>query len=237
MSAVSRLARLRLITVDLDETVWPCMPVIRAAENAVQEWLHAQAPALAAARDAAGQRAHRIELARRRPEIAHDITALRRASMAELLAVHGEDEALADAAIAVFLEARNRVEPYPDVIEVLERWRRRYRLVSVTNGNADVAATPLRGVFDHSLDAASVGAMRPDPALFHAALALAGATPDEALHAGDDPRLDVAAAKGIGMWTAWVNRTGNPFPIELPRPDVEVQDLRALNRWLEEHDE
>jgi putative hydrolase of the HAD superfamily len=236
MSPLSRPPRLRLITVDLDETVWPCLPVIRAAEEAVQEWLHAQAPALAAARDQAGLRAHRIELARRRPEIAHDITALRRASMAELLAVHGEDTALADAAVAVFLEARNRVEPFPEVLEVLERWRRRYRLVSVTNGNADVGATPLRGLFDHSLDAASVGAMRPDPALFHAALALAGAVPDEALHAGDDPRLDVAAAKGVGMWTAWVNRAGNPFPFELPRPDVAVQDLRALDHWLEEID-
>ena len=233
MSPVSHPPRLRLITVDLDETVWPCLPVIRAAEDAVQEWLHAQAPALAAARDPAGLRAHRIELARRRPEIAHDITALRRASMAELLAVHGEDAALADAAVAVFLEARNRVEPFPEVLEVLERWRRRFRLISVTNGNADVGATPLRGLFDHSLDAASVGAMRPDPALFHAALALAGAVPGEALHAGDDPRLDIAAAKGVGMWTAWVNRAGGPFPIELPRPDVAVQDLRALDRWLE----
>lgn len=233
---MSRPPRLRLITVDLDETVWPCLPVIRAAEEAVQAWLRDRAPALAAARDTAGLRAHRVELARRRPEIAHDITALRRASLAELLAAHGEDAALADAAVAVFLEARNRVEPFPEVVEVLERWRRRFRLVSVTNGNATLAATPLRGLFDHSLDAATVGAMRPDPKLFHAALALAGASPDETLHAGDDPRLDVATAKGLGMWTAWVNRAGHPFPIELPRPDIEVRDLRALDRWLEEID-
>lgn len=212
------------------------MPVIRAAEDAVQDWLRARAPALAAACDQAGLRAHRMELARRRPEIAHDITALRRASMAELLAAHGEDAALADAAVAVFLEARNRVEPFPDVVAALSRWRARYRLISVTNGNADVARTPLRGLFDHSVSAAGVGAMRPDPALFHAALALAGAAPDEALHAGDDPRLDVAAANGIGMRTAWVNRAGNPFPIALPPPDVVVQDLRVLDHWLEEND-
>ena len=212
------------------------MPVIRAAEDAVQGWLRAQAPALAAACDQAGLRAHRMELARRRPEIAHDITALRRASMAELLAAHGEDAALADTAVAVFLEARNRVEPFPDVVDALSRWRARYRLISVTNGNADVARTPLRGLFDHSVSAAGVGAMRPDPALFRAALALAGVAPGEALHAGDDPRLDVAAAKGIGMRTAWVNRAGNPFPLELPVPDVVVRDLRALDRWLEEND-
>lgn len=227
-------ARLRLITVDLDETVWPCLPVIRAAEAAVQDWLRERAPGLAATHDQARLRAHRIDLARRRPEIAHDITALRRASLAELLAAHGEDTALADAAVAVFREARNRVEPFPDVVEVLTRWRRRYRLVSVTNGNADVDATPLRGIFDHSLDAAGVGAMRPDPALFHAALALAGAAPDEALHAGDDPRLDVAAALGVGMWTAWVNRAGTTAPPDLPPPHVEVRDLRALDRWLQE---
>jgi putative hydrolase of the HAD superfamily len=230
---VPRPARLRLITVDLDETVWPCAPVIRAAEDAVQDWLQGAAPALAAARDTAGLRAHRIELAGRRPEIAHDITALRRASMAELLAAHGEDPALAERAVAVFLEARNRVEPFPEVVAVLERWRRRFRLISVTNGNAEVARTALRGLFDHTLDAAGVGAMRPDPALFHAALHLARTAPGEALHAGDDPRLDVAAAADVGMFTAWVNRAGHPLPAGLPQPDVEVRDLLALDRWLE----
>lgn len=227
------MPRLRLITVDLDETVWPCMPVIRAAENAVHGWLRRSAPRLAQTHDVAGLRAHRIDLVQRRPDIAHDITAVRLESLRQLLAANGEDPALAEAAVEVFLEARNRVEPFPDVRETLERWRGRYTLVAVTNGNASVDRTPLKGCFDLALNAATVGAMRPSPALFHAALEFAGVSPAAALHAGDDPRLDVAAARAAGMRTAWVNRAGAEAPPHLPRADVEVRTLTELDRWLE----
>jgi putative hydrolase of the HAD superfamily len=225
--------RLRLITVDLDETVWPCIPVIRAAEDAVHGWLRQAAPRLAATHDVARLREHRIGVMQRRPEIAHDITAVRRESLRELLAACGEDPALAAAAVEVFLEARHRVEPFPDVRETLARWRGRYTLVAVTNGNASVDRTPLKDSFDLALSAAAVGAMRPDPALFNAALRFAGVTPGEALHVGDDPRLDVAAARAAGMRTAWVNRAGAEPPPQLPRPDVEVRTLAELDRWLE----
>jgi putative hydrolase of the HAD superfamily len=227
------VSRLRLITIDLDETVWPCMPVIRAAEDAVHDWLRRAAPRLAGTHDVARLREHRIGLMQRRPEIAHDITAIRLESLRELLATHGEDAALAEKAVEVFLEARHRVEPFPDVRETLARWRGRYTLVAVTNGNASVDRTPLRGCFDLALNAATVGAMRPDPALFNAALRFAGAAPAEALHAGDDPRLDVAAARATGMRTAWVNRAGAAAPAHVPRPDVEVRTLAELDRWLE----
>ncbi len=227
------MARLRLITVDLDETVWPCMPVIRAAEDALHGWLRHAAPRLAEAYDVARLREHRVGLMQRRPEIAHDITAIRVESLRELLAAHGDDPALAAAAVEVFLEARHRVEPFPDVRGTLARWRGRYTLVAVTNGNASVDRTPLKGCFDLALNAAAVGAMRPDPALFHAALKFAGTAPDEALHAGDDPRLDVAAARAAGMRTAWVNRSETAAPAHLPRPDVEVRTLVELDHWLE----
>jgi putative hydrolase of the HAD superfamily len=224
---------LRLIVVDLDDTLWPCAPVIRAAEEALWGWLAPRAPQLAARHDLGTLRAHRIGYARAHPDIAHDITTLRAAALAEALREQGEDPALAEPAVAAFLAVRQRVEPYPEVAEVLARWRDRYRLVAVSNGNADLERTPLRGLFHHALNAAMVGAMRPDPALFHAALARAGVEPAAALHVGDDPVNDVATARAVGLRTAWVNRAGREFPAELPRAEVEVSDLRALASWLE----
>jgi putative hydrolase of the HAD superfamily len=229
---VSGDADLRLIVVDLDDTLWPCAPVIRAAEEALWAWLAPRAPQLAARHDLGTLRAHRIAYGRAHPAVAHDITALRTAALAEALREHGEDPALAEPAVAAFLAVRQQVEPYPDVAEVLRRWRGRYRLVAVSNGNADVERTPLRGLFDHALNAAMVGAMRPDPALLQAALARAGVEPAAALHVGDDPVNDVATARALGLRTAWVNRAGRAFPPELPRADVEVTDLRQLASWL-----
>jgi putative hydrolase of the HAD superfamily len=223
----------RLVTIDLDDTVWPCAPVIRAAEEALYAWLAAQTPRLAAAHDPLSLREHRRALMAARPDIAHDVTELRRAALAALLAEHGYPEALADHAMAVFRRTRNQVEPYADVAPALTRLRRDLCIVAVTNGNAEVRHTPLRDAFDHVLTAADAGAMRPDPALFRMAMDWAGAAPHETLHVGDDPVRDVDAARRIGLAAVWINRDRAAWPDGLAPPLHEVQDLHGLLHWLE----
>lgn len=223
---------LRLITIDLDDTVWPCAPVIREAEAAHYAWLAAQAPRLTAAHDAESLRSHRRELMRQRPEIAHDVTALRRTALQQLLIAHQYPAELADGALEVFRRARNRVEPYADVMPALQRLRRHYKLVSITNGNAEVHETALRDRFDHCLTAAEAGAAKPAPALFEQAMAWADAAPSESLHIGDDPYLDVEAARALGIEAVWINRDARPWPAELAPPRFEASDLHALEAWL-----
>jgi putative hydrolase of the HAD superfamily len=224
--------RIRLFTIDLDETLWPCTPVIRAAEQALHDWLREQAAELAAAHDIQSLRQHRQALTAWRPELAHDLTALRRTSLELLLQEFGYDPALAVPATEAFLEARNRVTPFPEVSSALQWLRPRFQLVSVTNGNADLERTPLRGFFHHSLTAAEVGAAKPDPALFYEALTLAETEPGQAVHVGDDPRLDVDAARQVGMRTVWMNRDAREWPEELAPPDYTVTELRELVDWL-----
>ncbi|MCG6863327.1 MAG: HAD family hydrolase [Chromatiaceae bacterium] len=222
-----------LLTIDLDDTLWPCAPTIRRAEAGLYHWLERTAPRLMDACNPESMRRHRRELMTNRPEIAHDITAVRRQSLWDLLSAYGYDATLADDAIALFLEHRNRVEPYADVIPALQALGAEHRLVSVTNGNADVTRTPLRGLFDLSLSAADVGAQKPDPAMFVGALEWGGVLPERALHLGDDPHLDVEAARCLGMEAVWINRDGRQWPDELDPPAAEVADLAQLRLWLE----
>jgi len=222
----------RLLTIDLDDTLWPCTPAIRRAEDGLYAWLEKTAPRLTNACDQGLMHRHRRDLMTSHPEIAHDITAIRRQSLWDLLSAYGYDTGLADEAMVLFLDHRNRVEPYTDVIPALLDLRADHRLVSVTNGNADVARTPLRGLFDLSLTAADVGAQKPDPALFLGALQWTGVPPMSALHLGDDPYRDVEAARRIGMEAVWINRGGNPWPDELEPPTAEVADLAELQQWL-----
>ena len=49
------------------------------------------------------------------------------------------------------------------------------------------------------IDSAVVGAAKPDPRIFHAALARAGVAPDEAVHVGDTLANDVAGARAAGI--------------------------------------
>ncbi len=230
----TQLAAITLLTIDLDDTLWPCAPVIQAAEDALYAWLTEVAERLVAAYGPDRLREHRRGVLHTRPGIAHDLTEVRRQSLRGLLQGFGYDPGLADRGVGLFLEHRNRVRPYADVVPNLVELKGRYRLVSITNGNAEVARTSLRGVFDLSLTAAEVGAARPDPRLFTEALRAAAVDPSQALHAGDDPRLDVAPARAVGMRTAWVNRQGREWPLGLLRPDVEVEDFWQLRQWLEQ---
>ena len=223
---------IQLITLDLDETLWPCMAPIQRAEAALHAWLGQRAPRLAQALSQEEMRAHRRDLMARQPDIAHDVTAIRLTSLQLLLDEFGHDPALATEGMALFLEHRNQVEPYPDVVPVLRTLATNYRLVSVTNGNADPARTPLRGLFHLSLTAADVGAARPHPALFQAALDWAGLAPHQAVHIGDHPLYDVQAARDRGLHVLWLNREGQAWPVELEPPPVEIADLHGLLAWL-----
>jgi len=222
----------RLISFDLDDTLWPCHEVIRAAEQACYAWLAAHAPRLTEQRSLDDLRAHRIAVSRDRPEIAHDLTEVRLRSLLELANRAGYPDDIAHAASDVFRAVRNRVTPYDEVPGTLRRLRGRYRLVSVTNGNSQIEQTPLNDHFDHSLTAAEVGAAKPDPAIFLAASERAGEPLSAFLHVGDDPVRDVQAARDIGLTTVWVNRTGAAWPEDLEPADLEVTEITALARRL-----
>ena len=225
-------ASVRLLTFDLDDTLWPCFPTILAAEQEVHAWFSEAAPLLAEKYDIDSLRRHRMQVAQENPHIAHDLTAIRVHSYRELAERHGLPEDLAHEANAIFRRARNRVTPYEEVVEVLGTLREFYVLVAVSNGNAQIEKTPLAGCFQHAFMAEEVGAAKPDPALFRAASAAAGIPLNQAAHVGDDPERDVEAARRAGLRSVWVNRGEADWPQQLPPPDLQVGDLYRLRDVL-----
>jgi 2-haloalkanoic acid dehalogenase type II len=194
------------ITLDLDDTLWPVGPTLVAAEAVLSEWLQRHAPRTAAATDAARRAGIRAGVLADHPERAHDLGFVRLEVLRRALRAAGEDPSLAQPAFEVFLEARQSVRLYDDVLPVLERWSRRYRLVALTNGNADIRRVGLDGLFSGSVSAHLVGFAKPDPRIFEEACRVAGAEPADVLHLGDDPLLDVAGARRAGLQAAWIRR-------------------------------
>lgn len=226
------LSRVKAIGLDLDDTLWPVQPVIERAEAQLQAWLARHAPATQVAMASPPQRlALRRRVLAERPDIGHDMSALRLAVIRAALLDAGEDPALCKPAFEVFHEHRQRVEFYDDALATLEFLAERFPLVAVSNGNADVHRVGIGRHFRAALGAHTVGVGKPDPRIFVAAAQAAGVAASEMLHVGDDAALDVLGALGAGMQTVWLNRSGQDWA-HGQRPHAEVADLHALCRQL-----
>lgn len=208
--------RIRALTLDLDDTLWPIWPTIARAEAVLQAWLAEHAPRVAERHDAGAIRAVREAVARERPDWAHDLSALRRESIRRLLAAAGEDEALAAPAFEVFFAERQRVELYGDALPALRRLAARWPLFALSNGNADLRRIGLADWFQGSLGARELGVGKPDRRIFEAACDRLGRAPHEVLHIGDDLALDVQGALGAGLQAAWVRRGDYEHAPEVP---------------------
>ena len=222
---------IRLLSFDLDDTLWPTKPVIMAAEQELYQWLTREAPRIVRDLSIMDMRERRMAFMEAHPEVSHDLTLVRRRTLALLLEEYGYDPRRADEGTALFRTARNRVTPWEDVLPVLRRLKQDYLLVSVTNGNAQVDQTPLRDCFHLNLGAAEVGAAKPHPALFLALREWSGLSFEQMMHVGDDLERDMLPACGLGMATAWVHRW-RLVPTGMFRPDLCLFNLRPLLRYL-----
>jgi putative hydrolase of the HAD superfamily len=216
------------IAFDLDNTLWDVEPVIERAERLVVEWMHEHCPRIPETVSPAEMRAAREQLIRDEPERAHDFTYVRTAALAKHARECGYDEAVAERAFEVFFRARNELDPFDDVRPGLERLRRRYALATLSNGNADLALIGLTEPFAISLNARQIGAAKPDRRCFARLAESLRLEMGAIVYVGDDPGLDVEAARAAGLRTAWMNRRGIAWPPGVAEADLVAKDCIAL---------
>lgn len=226
------ISRIKAITLDLDDTLWPIWPTIHRAEEALAAWLAERAPGAAAVfADKEARLSVRNHVVQSRPDISHDLSAIRRESIRTALHRAQEDTALAAPAFEVFFAERMRVELFDDVLPALAMLAARFPIVAVSNGNAHVGRVGLGQFFVHSLSASEFGFAKPDARIFHAAAGKVGVESADVLHVGDDAALDVLGALGAGMQTVWVNREAHAWR-HAEQPHHTVADLNELAALL-----
>ena len=203
-----QLSKVRAITLDLDDTLWPVWPTIDRAEILLQDWLRSRAPATAAAFTDPHQRiALRKAAQERLPHLHHDLSAMRLEMIRLGLEQANEDTALAQDGFEVFFAARMQVMLFDDALAGLSRLASHYPVLAVSNGNADIYRVGIGEHFVGSVSARDVGVGKPDPRIFQAAAKALGVALDEVLHVGDDAHLDVVGAMECGMQAVWINRS------------------------------
>jgi HAD superfamily hydrolase (TIGR01549 family) len=222
------IARIKAISLDLDDTLWPIWPTIEKAEKVLHDWLVDNAPMAAALFSSpSALREIRDYMAANRPDLKNDLSAVRRESIRLALYRAGENPLLAEQAFEVFFAERQRVTLFEDAKPALQFLASRFPLVSVSNGNADIARVGLSEYFRAAISAREFGVGKPDPRIFHAAAGAVEVPPENVLHVGDDATLDALGALNAGMQAGWVNRSDHLWPHE-QEPHVTLTTLTEL---------
>lgn len=229
---------IRLITFDLDDTLWQAAPIIQGAEIALRDWLILNAPKLGNfSIEVLGN--IRQQLLESEPALRHRISELRCRILLRALTAAGypaaEAQDMAEQAFAVFLQARHAIELAPEILPMLENLANRYTLGVITNGNADIRRLGLADYFRFALCAEELGIGKPDPRPFRTALDRAGVKAAQAVHVGDHYQDDIAGAQGAGLRAIWFNPAGVPWQHK-GRPDAEIRSLSELPALLDSWD-
>jgi len=146
----------------------------------------------------------------RRPWVKLDV--LHRENLLEVLAEF--ESRLADDEIDHLNRAWHRLDPWPDVVDGLQRLKTRYILATVSNGNVALMVDMAKHAglpWDVILGAEVAGAYKPDPQAYLGSAALLDLPPAAcmmvAAHNGD-----LVAARACGLRTAFVARPDEHGP-------------------------
>ncbi|MBD1387993.1 HAD-IA family hydrolase [Neiella sp. HB171785] len=215
MRVYKRWQRPLAISFDLDDTLYDNGPNMVNAEAVLQTWLAEQHPEFAAM-SVADWANYRRQVALQHRHLGDDMTALRRAALHQAFAERGFDSEattrLAEQGFELFLHHRNQFEVARDIVALMTQLKSRYRLVAITNGNAQPHLIGLDQVFDHVFyPQAGQYRAKPHADLFRLAEQQLAIKPHQGLHLGDHLISDVAGALGAGWHAGWFNPAATPL--------------------------
>ncbi len=197
---------IKLITFDLDDTLWDGSDVIRFAEHAQQQWLDEHVPQISQQLSQEELRNRKIAFAKNNKDILHRVSTVRTEFLTHLFRefqVENPQEK-AQACFEVFYHARQNVTLFEGAKDTLTALKDVYRIGALTNGNSDVHVIGINHLFEFVFSAEDFPAAKPAPHMFDAALEHTGLQPEQCLHVGDHPNHDILGAYQAGWKTCWL---------------------------------
>ncbi len=143
-----------------------------------------------------------------------------------------------DAAVQTVMDGFSGLPLHPDVECGVRALRSAgHRLVTLSNGAAAVAERLLtrHGIadqFERLLSVQDAPAWKPASTAYRHALEVCAVAPAEAMLVAVHP-WDIHGAHEAGLSTAWVNRSGGPYPAHFAPADVIARSIEDLAAQLE----
>jgi FMN hydrolase / 5-amino-6-(5-phospho-D-ribitylamino)uracil phosphatase len=211
---------IKVISFDLDDTLWPNAGVIQNANQAMLNKLHELVPKTEHLLPVSRLQQWHKQFFMTVTGIDHDLNQKRLQAIANYLrSIDTSDphNVITEQVFNAFYQARQQVELYADVLPTLERLSKRFRLVSLTNGNADMNQINGQQFFESHHTAAQFGIAKPDPDIYRQLLTAIKCPTHQIVHIGDSLTMDVEAAQKAGIASVWLDRKSNSQVNELEK--------------------
>jgi FMN hydrolase / 5-amino-6-(5-phospho-D-ribitylamino)uracil phosphatase len=252
-------APIKVLSFDLDDTLYYNDDVIHRAEQAQYDVLSTALPDL---------QTHGLnpwlslkwEVLKTNPELKHDVTAWRQAvihyglmkfsasyrvasdkTIGDLAiskntncdVTKNDGQSLKEQAFQAFYDARSDFTIEPQVFEILAKLKQRFPLVAVTNGNVDIERIGLSQFFVGYYRAGERGnKMKPWPDMLNMASQHLDIPTQNILHLGDNVNTDLKGAHRAHCPSFWFNPDKKPMPAKTSLPNAEYSHLEDLLQLL-----
>lgn len=230
MKFYRHLEPFKVISFDLDDTLYDNSEVIRAAEqNFVQQLsTYIQGFELAIWRE------WKQKIQQQQPILCEDVVTWRLETLRQLLSFHHKEdieiEQISQQLMTNFIDWRHRISLPKQSLEVLKQLRDDFKLAVITNGNVEPKRIGLPD-FDLVLRAGVDGRAKPHAELYQQTADFFGVKAHEVLHIGDNLITDVQGAVQAGCQAVWINLSGKQladFTEARLLPHIEITDLTHL---------
>ena len=226
---------IKLITFDLDDTLWDNMPTITKAEIDTRKFIEDRVGKIEWG-DLNDFLDLREKLIKEDPAIAWDISKLRKEIFKikiNHLVPPSEANVLANDAFNFFINKRHEVQLFDGVAKALFALSKKYTLAVLTNGNANIFRFEIGKYFKFSISSLEAQNIKPHRAHFDMAVQQADKINfSEVLHIGDHQINDVLAAHQLGIETLWFNNTNKKWDQNFTKP-TEFSNWQKLPKIIE----
>ena len=228
--------KIKMITFDLDDTLWDNKPTITNAEIETRKWIESRVGSINWG-DLNDFLLLREALIKKDESIAWDISKLRIEIFKEKMKGLGSPydiQKLAEDAFDFFLKKRHEIKLFPGVEDVIKNLSKNYTLGVLTNGNADIYKLNIGKYFKFSISSLEAQDSKPNKSHFELAKNYhLNITYNEMLHIGDHQINDILGAHVLGINVLWFNNIEASWNQNFEKPE-EFSNWQNLENIIKE---
>lgn len=226
----------KVISFDLDDTLYDNHPIIKKAEVSFLAYLNNNFPELAELTQKQWLLYKNLEV-KQYPELMHDVSLARQQTLTRIMTIYGIPQCDAikysQQAFTEFLRLRSDFTVPKESIQLLEKLAEKYPVVAITNGNVDESQIQLDDKFKFIIKAGNGLKSKPQGDLFIEAANRLNIKVSDILHVGDHLTTDVYGAQNNGAQAVWFNPNKLTLYGTSLLPTVEISHLDHLYKLIQ----